>query len=38
MPDGNKRKRRNGKRGLPRQKWYAYARAVRLARKIWGDK
>jgi hypothetical protein len=30
MPDGHKRKRRNGLRGEPRRKWYAYWRSVRF--------
>jgi hypothetical protein len=32
MIDGAKRKRRNGAKGEPRQKWYARWRAARFAR------
>jgi hypothetical protein len=34
MPDGHKRARRNGERGLPRQKWYASYRAIRFNRRF----
>jgi hypothetical protein len=34
MPDGHKRKRRNGSKGEARRKWYAYHRAVRFAKRF----
>ena len=33
MPDGSKRKRRNGSKGTARQRWYAEHRARRFARR-----
>ena len=32
--DGSKRKRRNGTRGEPRRKWYAYWRSVRFTKRF----
>jgi hypothetical protein len=34
MPDGAKRKRRNGDRGEARKRWYAAHRARRFARRF----
>lgn len=34
MPDGMKRKRRNGMKGNARKEWYAYWRQVRFTRRF----
>lgn len=34
MPDGCKRKRRNGSMGQARQRWYAYWRSLRFTKRF----